>query len=149
MLEVTRRESPPQPLLNRLLMTGAEIEARLERSLEPIGLSLAKLGVLHQLVNSERSLPLGQLAERLACVKSNVTQLIDRLEADGLVQRVPDPDDRRSVLAQITPAGRCAYETGYCAQQEAQTRLLNTLSLLDQSKLSSLLDQLRSSAATR
>jgi DNA-binding MarR family transcriptional regulator len=142
MLEVTRREAPPQPLLNRLLMTGAEIEARLERSLEPIGLSLAKLGVLHQLVHSERSLPLGQLAERLMCVKSNVTQLIDRLEAEGLVQRVPDPDDGRSVLARITPAGRCAYETGYRAQQEAQIGLLEPLSQIDQSTLSSILDQL-------
>ena len=39
------------------------------------------------------------LAERLTCAKSNVTQLVDRLEADGLVRRKLDPSDRRSRLA--------------------------------------------------
>jgi DNA-binding MarR family transcriptional regulator len=136
--------TPARPLLMRLLHTGAAVEARLERSLEPTGLSLAKLGVLHHLVSAERSLPLGQLAERLSCVKSNVTQLVDRLESDGFVRRVPDPEDRRSVLAEITPAGREAYVRGACAQEAAHRQACEGLTAEDQVRLASLLEQLSS-----
>jgi len=39
-------------------------------------------------------------------VRSNITQLVDRLESEKLVKRVDDPDDRRSLRAAITPLGR-------------------------------------------
>jgi DNA-binding MarR family transcriptional regulator len=136
--------TPARPLLMRLLHTGAAVEARLERSLESTGLSLAKLGVLHHLVAAERSLPLGQLAERLSCVKSNVTQLVDRLESDGYVRRVPDPEDRRSVLAEITPSGREAYGRGACANEAAQKQVVEGLTAEDQTRLALLLEQLTS-----
>jgi DNA-binding MarR family transcriptional regulator len=70
------------------------------------GLSFAKFGVLTELVSAGDPLSLSELAGRLSCVKSNMTQLIDRLEADRLVQRVDDPNDRRSVQAAITEHGR-------------------------------------------
>ena len=88
--------------------------ARVERARKPrgesrlgeIGLSLAKLAALRRLAEAGGSLPLGQLADRLSCVKSNVTQLVDRLEADGLVSRTSDTADRRSRLAVLTDTGR-------------------------------------------
>jgi len=49
--------------------------------------------------------PLGALAARLHVTPRNVTGLIDHLERDGLVARVPDPGDRRSVLAHLTERG--------------------------------------------
>src|SRR5215208_3098348 len=88
------------------------LENRVEARLDDIGLSLAKLAALRRLTEAGGSLPLGQLAERLACVKSNVTQLVDRLEADGLVSRAADATDRRSRLAVLTDAGREAYAHG-------------------------------------
>src|SRR3981189_1033932 len=92
-----------------VLHAAHSVEARVESRLAEVGLSLPKLAALHQLSQSGDSLPLGQLAERLSCVKSNVTQLVDRLEADGLVMRAADPSDRRSRLA-IPPApGRPAH----------------------------------------
>jgi DNA-binding MarR family transcriptional regulator len=45
----------------------------------------------------------------MACVRSNMTQLIDRLEADKLVRRVADPGDRRSIRAELTQEGRGRY----------------------------------------
>ena len=51
-------------------------------------------------------LSLSELATRLSCVRSNMTQLVDRLESDGMVQRVHCPNDRRSVKAEITALGR-------------------------------------------
>ncbi|HEY4099339.1 MAG TPA: MarR family transcriptional regulator [Gemmatimonadales bacterium] len=88
-----------------LLGVAHGIEDRLEQALSPIGLSTSKLGVLTQLVAAGGPLPLSELASRLSCVRSNMTQLVDRLEADGLVRRVDDPADRRSVLAMVTRLG--------------------------------------------
>ena len=92
-----------------------------------VGLSLPKLAALHHLAAAGESLPLGQLAERLSCVKSNITQLIDRLEADGLVTRELDPNDRRSRLAVMTAAGRKAYQQGTRIQQRSEQEIFATL----------------------
>ncbi len=93
-----------------LLQAAHAVEARLEASLEGAGMSLAKLSVLRHLVGAGEPLPLSQLAERSSCVRSNMTQLIDRLEADGLVRRVSDANDRRSVRATLTRAGQRRHD---------------------------------------
>ena len=62
-----------------LLGAAHAVEARIEASLSPLDLSLAKLNVLAILVGSSTPLTLGELAQQLACVRSNVTQLVDRL----------------------------------------------------------------------
>ncbi|MFI7410156.1 MarR family winged helix-turn-helix transcriptional regulator [Streptomyces sp. NPDC049627] len=51
-------------------------------------------------------LPMRKLAQRLRCEPSNVTGIVDRLESRGLVERRPDPADRRVKLAVATPEGR-------------------------------------------
>ena len=94
-----------QGLTPALFRAADACEARLESVLSTVGLSLPKFHVLDHLVQAGSALPLGELAARNACVKSNMTALIDRLEADGLVVRSQDPSDRRSVRAQLTPAG--------------------------------------------
>ena len=90
------------------------------------------------------SLPLGQLADRLACVKSNVTQLIDRLEAEGLVTRSPDPEDKRSRLAIITDAGRQIHQNGATIQRQVEEELFATLSVDDSLRLSEIIAKLKS-----
>jgi len=67
---------------------------------------MPKLNVLTQLVQAGEPLPLSDLAARMACVRSNITQLVDRLEGEKLVRRVADASDRRSLRAAITPLGR-------------------------------------------
>jgi DNA-binding MarR family transcriptional regulator len=105
------RETTPGCALTLLLLDAARaVEARAEGALGEVGLSLAKLGALRHLVLAAEPLTLSQLAERHCCGKSNVTQLVDRLEADGFVARQSDAEDRRTVLATVTPAGRAAYE---------------------------------------
>jgi DNA-binding MarR family transcriptional regulator len=99
-------------VLISVLNAASSLESRVDARLAAAGLSLPKLAALRALVAADDALPLGQLAGRLACVKSNVTQLIERLEADGLAVRALDPMDRRSRLAAITDAGRRAYEEG-------------------------------------
>ncbi len=54
---------------------------------------------------SREPMPMRRIAERLKCEPSNVTGIVDRLEARGLVERQPDPADRRVKLAAATAAG--------------------------------------------
>ena len=95
-----------------LAHAAQDVEARVERALDEAGLSLAKMKLLRHLFNAKEPIALGALAEKNSCVKSNVTQLMDRMEGEGLVKRVPDPADRRSIRAQITAEGRRKYEAG-------------------------------------
>jgi DNA-binding MarR family transcriptional regulator len=100
-------EGVAAPLTAFLLLRAAHaVEDRLEAALAPVGLSLAKHKLLTQLVEAGEPVPLGCLADRCSCVRSNMTQLVDRLEGERLVERVNDPKDRRSVLASITAEGR-------------------------------------------
>lgn len=88
-----------------VLHAAHALEDKLEAALGRAELSTAKFSVLTELVNAGKPLTLGELATRVSCVRSNMTQLVDRLEADGLVRRVHCPTDRRSVNAQITETG--------------------------------------------
>ena len=125
-----------------VLHTSGVLEARVEAKLSEVGLSIAKLAALHHLSEAGESLPLGQLADRLACVKSNVTQLVDRLEADGLVNRTADANDRRSRLAVLSAAGREAYTRGRNIQQQAERELFAALTPDESAKLHELLAKL-------
>ncbi len=126
-----------------VLHASSVLEGRVEARLSDVGLSLAKLAALHRLTEAGESLPLGQLADRLACVKSNVTQLVDRLEADGLVNRTGDPNDRRSRLAVLTDAGRFAYTQGSEIQMQAERELFGVLTPEETDKLHELLGKLQ------
>lgn len=126
-----------------VLHASSVLESRVEARLAEVGLSLAKLAALHHLSRAGESLPLGQLAERLSCVKSNVTQLVDRLEADGLVSRAGDPNDRRSRLAVLTVSGRKAYAKGSEIQAQAEKELFGALSADESRQLHELLAKLQ------
>jgi len=117
------RRPTADSLVFSFLSAADVVEARLEAALSPTGLSLAKLAVLHFLADAKEALPLSDLAARQHCVRSNITQLMDRLEKDGLVRRRADPDDRRSVLAELTPAGEQAH-----ARVSARSRTRNARS---------------------
>jgi DNA-binding MarR family transcriptional regulator len=92
--------------LGALRLAAKQIHDSMERFAERQGLSESRLRVLMRLHHSAgRRLPLGVLAEDLNVTPRTMTDIIDVLERDGLVKRVPDPVDRRSVLAVITVAG--------------------------------------------
>ena len=126
-----------------MLHASSVLEGRVEARLSDVGLSLAKLAALHRLTEAGESLPLGQLAERLSCVKSNVTQLVDRLEADGLVSRTADPNDRRSRIAVLTDAGRSAYVKGSEIQKQIEGEMFGVLTSAESETLHELLGKLR------
>jgi DNA-binding MarR family transcriptional regulator len=106
-----------------LLDAARRIECRLEDALADVGLSIAKYQALDVLVTAGAPTRLSALAGSLDCVRSNVTQLADRLESDGLIQRVASPDDRRAVHAVVTPLGRSRHAAGTTAIQKLQAKL--------------------------
>jgi DNA-binding MarR family transcriptional regulator len=69
-----------------------------------LDLSPAQCHLLH-LIEPGRAIPMGRLAETLACDASNVTGLVNRLESRGLVRRRPSPEDRRVRVLDLTPDG--------------------------------------------
>jgi DNA-binding MarR family transcriptional regulator len=95
-----------------LLHAAHALEDKVEATLDRVGLSMPKYSVLSELVSSDTPLSLSELASRLSCVRSNMTQLIDRLEADHLVRRIDDPADRRAVKADITDEGKKRQAAG-------------------------------------
>jgi DNA-binding MarR family transcriptional regulator len=105
-----------------LIRAGRALEDQLEKGLARVELSMPKFSVLSELARSGESLPLSELAARLSCVRSNITQLVDRLEADGLVRRTDDPADRRTVRAVLTPLGseRCSAGASEIARIQSE-----------------------------
>ena len=85
--------------------------AQLDELLKAHGLTFARFEALVLLTFSRRgALPLGKIGERLQVHPTSVTGIVDRLERDAFVRRVPHPEDRRAVLAELTELGRGVVE---------------------------------------
>jgi DNA-binding MarR family transcriptional regulator len=81
--------------------------AQLDAMLRPFGITFSRYEALVLLVHARTgALPLSKIGERLQVHATSVTNVIDRLEAAGLVRREPNPRDGRGTLAVITDAGR-------------------------------------------
>jgi len=81
--------------------------ARVEAVLRRYGVTFARYEVLMLLLFSRRgSLPMAKIGERLQVHPSSVTNSVDRLEAAGLVRRIPHPTDRRTTLVELLEPGR-------------------------------------------
>jgi len=106
-------------------------------------LSTPKFAALSVLMAENQPLSLSDLAAKLTCVRSNVTQLVDRLEADGLVKRTDDPSDRRAVRAEVTKLGRERYTAGLKVVNRVHEEVAKQLSAVDQSALKRALDTIQ------
>jgi len=129
--------------LKALLVTAHAVEERLECALEPVGLSLAKFKVLAQLVAAGEPLPLRALADMSSCVRSNITQLMDRLEGERLVMRADDPRDRRSIRAELTAEGRARHASAAKALDNAEREIFSGLTASRRETLLELLGSLQ------
>lgn len=126
-------------LLALLIRSGRFAEGRLDDALASAGLTFAKWRVLDSLAKMDTPISLKCLPEQLGCVKSNVTQLIDKLEADHSVRRVPDPGDRRGTRVELTETGRTTHQQGRAALEAAVHSLFRHFTLDQQENLRSLL----------
>ncbi|MGH7803354.1 MAG: MarR family winged helix-turn-helix transcriptional regulator [Candidatus Binatia bacterium] len=102
---------------------------------EEVGLSEAQAEVL-RLLDAPEGSPMCRVADRLGCDPSNVTGIVDRLEARGLVERHADERDRRVKNLVLTPAGRELRE-----RLAEPPPLLRALSADDQERLFEILSK--------
>ena len=114
-----------------LLEAARNVQGQVEAALESVGLSPAKYQALDALVKAGQPLALSELAGCLNCVRSNVTQLADRLESDGLMQRVDDPTDRRAIRAVITTLGAERHAAGAKVIRALQEKFAREVSPTD------------------
>jgi DNA-binding MarR family transcriptional regulator len=117
---VKQKRPTADTLMQELLHAAGALQARLDAAFDAVELTASRFTVLDLLATAAEPLPLSELAARSACVRSNMTQLVDRLEADGLVRRVPDPHDRRSILAELTAAGAAKRKEGARALEKVR-----------------------------
>ena len=102
-------EEPARPMaaVTSIMRAQQVLLARLNELLRPFGLTFPRYEAL-MLLSFTRTgaLPLGKIGARLQVHRTSVTTIIAKLEAGGLVRRVPHEDDRRATLAEITEEGR-------------------------------------------
>jgi DNA-binding MarR family transcriptional regulator len=89
-----------------LMRVHQVLTRRADQILAPIDLTFARYELLVRLYFSGESLPLNQLGRQLQIHQTSITSLVDKLERQGLIKRTPHRTDRRSTIAQMTPAGR-------------------------------------------
>ena len=130
--------------------------SRVARNLEHIqrmtikesGLTPSQFFLL-QTLHKQGDIPLKDLAEACNCTRATITGMVDVLEREGLVKRLPNPHDRRSLLAGLTPEGERrlsqspsldrTYQTCCAGLAPHEYGVLNTLLLrLDEALVNSL-----------
>lgn len=137
---------PQMHAVTSLMRVQQLVLGELETILRPHGLSFARYEALVLLSFSSRgSLPLGKMGQRLQVHPTSITSIIQRLTADGLVKRLPHPEDGRAVLAEITPEGRALVEAA-TADLVAADFGLGSLGRDELAQLSELLRPVRRSA---
>ena len=96
----------------RAVMHGHhQLVVRLNRGLQESGLSGADYEVLAALSANDRDrMPARDLGTALGWEKSRVSHQVRRMQTDGLISREPNPDDARSTMVCLLPAGRAAVE---------------------------------------
>jgi DNA-binding MarR family transcriptional regulator len=120
--------------------------AELDAMLRPYGITFSRYEALVLLVHShDGALPLSKIGERLQVHATSVTNVIDRLEAAGLVRRERNPRDGRGILAVITDEGRDIADKATAAFNSARFGL-TALSLDDLQALFAILRRLRVTA---
>jgi DNA-binding MarR family transcriptional regulator len=87
------------------------VQSSVDHVLKPFGLTFARYEALVLLAFSRRgALPMGKMGQRLMIHPTSVTNIVDRLEAQGFARRLPHDHDRRTTMVAITPAGRAVVD---------------------------------------
>ena len=126
-------------LLQALVRSARSVEMHLDSQLAVHGLSATRLWTLQRLGQPGAPLSPGQLAGCMAFARSNATQLVDHLEAAHLVQRVPDPQDRRSTHLAVTEQGRQNCAAALESLQPLLEQIEQALSPAEREQLAALL----------
>jgi DNA-binding MarR family transcriptional regulator len=128
-------------IVERIQGITRRIKRAMEATLGEHGLTVQEWQVLAHLRNRGNpceSSP-GELAEQLELSSGAITNRLDRMEHSGFIRRVPDPDDRRGVVIELTDEGRRAYEASTSSQARREAFFASALTRSEQQQLNALL----------
>lgn len=131
-------------ILWRLVIITKLVDRRLAETSREVGLSVSGAKLMLALLRSrpEHQLSPGQLAREGGLTSGTMTVLIDQIEARGLVERHPDPHDRRALLVRLTPTGKQLIEEAHQAYLAEERELLRALDATERDQLTKLLRKL-------
>ncbi|MFE0041863.1 MarR family winged helix-turn-helix transcriptional regulator [Streptomyces albireticuli] len=133
---------PSGQLAEQLLRLTRRLHRAQKRYLDPVGITPAQSRLLRTVAQYDEPPRMADLAQRLEVVPRAVTTLVDALEANGAVRRVPDPTNRRVIRIELTEAGRATLRELREARRAAVEDILAPLSAQQRDTLGSLLTEL-------
>jgi DNA-binding MarR family transcriptional regulator len=125
-------------IVDRIGGINRRIKRGHEATLKEFDMTYPEWHVLTALRNGGARTP-GVLARYLEVSTGAMTSRLDKLENEGLIRRVPDPDDRRSVTVEITEAGRDKWHAAASVQARKEAFFTRALSEPEKKRLNSLL----------
>jgi DNA-binding MarR family transcriptional regulator len=129
-------------IVDRIQFLQRHLRRAMDETLAEQGLTHGDWSVLGMLRRAgERRTP-GRLARQADLSTGAMTNRLDRLEQAGLVTRVPDPDDRRSVQVEMTAAGEAAWKASVGVQAQKEKLVVAALSKSERGQLNDLLRRL-------
>jgi len=122
-----------------LVLVARRWRSLLDERLRTVGQSSARMEALAAIFNSPSLSAQVDIAKRLRIEGPTMTRMLDTLEADGLVERLPDPADRRTKQLRLTPAGESVLEEIFAIADELRGRLLEGIETERMDELNALL----------
>jgi DNA-binding MarR family transcriptional regulator len=133
----------------RLLRAARPIEAELRRRLaREFGVTLPKFDVMAALARREAGMTMTEVSRLLMVSNGNVTGLVDRLVAEGLVMRIANEKDRRATFVRLTNKGLRLFEVMAAAHERWVNEILGSFSDERSETMVGLLDALREETHT-
>jgi DNA-binding MarR family transcriptional regulator len=131
-------------IVERIQLLEKRIRRMLDETLVEFGINIGEWSVLsslHKAGPPYRRSP-GELAKWSRLTTGAMTNRLDRLEADGLVRRLPDPSDRRGVIVELTDEGRDLWQRSVGAQAAKEQFVADALNATERRQLNTLLRRL-------
>ena len=134
-------DTEPMELIGRLIRLSTHLSQEMGETFARHGLSAASFDVLATLLRSgpPHALSPNQLLATMMVTSGTMTNRIDQLEKEGLVSRVQNPKDKRSVLVKLTEKGRRIIDDAVTDHVETQTRLVSVIDEHQRDDLNALL----------
>lgn len=131
-------------IVDRIGGINRRINRMLDETLAGFGLDIGEYKVLNSLTQMgppHRSTP-GRLAKRMELSSGAMTNRLDRLEGADLIRRLPDPEDRRSVVVELTDHGRETIQKAIGVQAQKEALIAAALGPSEKEQLNGLLRKL-------
>jgi DNA-binding MarR family transcriptional regulator len=131
----------------RLFSCKTLIENEIRRRLrDSFDITLPRFDLMAQLDKAPGGMKLGELSQRLMVSNGNITGLVDRLLAQGLLDRQPAPNDRRAQLVRLTAEGRRSFRAMAAAHEAWVAEIFGDLTAAERETLMRLLGKAKAAA---